>query len=113
MNFVDPFRMTNVEEIKRFQTQSFFMMMIILRKQSYADFICDEACVLAPVLLGFFFLIISNTLLRSMTDVVESWAFSNAKFFFMMVFILRKQSYADFICDEACVLASVFLWFFL
>jgi len=31
----------------------------------------------------------------------------------MMVFILRKQSYADFICDEACVLASVFLWFFL
>uniref|UniRef100_UPI00374A2A9F hypothetical protein n=1 Tax=uncultured Chryseobacterium sp. TaxID=259322 RepID=UPI00374A2A9F len=35
------------------------------------------------------------------------------KVFFMMVFILRKQSYADFICDEACVLESVFLWFFL
>jgi len=48
-----------------------------------------------------------------MTDVAESCAFSNAKFFFMMVIILRKQSYADFICDEACVLESVFLWFFL
>lgn len=54
VNFVDPFRMTNVEEIKRFQTQSFFMMMIILRKQSYADFICDEACVLESVFLWFF-----------------------------------------------------------
>jgi len=48
-----------------------------------------------------------------MTDVAESWAFSNAKFLFMMVNILRKQSYADFICDEACVLASVLLGFFL
>jgi len=47
-----------------------------------------------------------------MTNVEESWAFFKRKFFFMMVIILRKQSYADFICDEAYGLASVLLGFF-
>ncbi|WBV53766.1 hypothetical protein [Chryseobacterium gambrini] len=57
VNFLDPFRMTNMEESWAFSNAKFlFMMVTILRKQSYADFICDEACVLASVLLGFFFL---------------------------------------------------------
>jgi len=96
-----------------FKRKVFFMMVIILRKQSYADFICDEACVLASVLLGFFFLI-SNTSLRSFQDDQCGGKLSifKRKVFFMMVIILRKQSYTDFICDEACVLASVLLGFF-
>ncbi|HAO08866.1 MAG TPA: hypothetical protein DCQ50_18235 [Chryseobacterium sp.] len=99
-------------KVGHFQTQSFFMMVIVLRKQSYADFICDEACVLASVLLGFF--IISNILLRFFQDnkCGGKLGIFKRKVFFMMVFILRKQSYADFICDEACVLASVFFAYF-
>ncbi|PTT71171.1 hypothetical protein DD829_11115 [Chryseobacterium sp. HMWF035] len=38
-----------------FKRKVFFMIVIILRKQSYADFICNEACVLASVLLCLFF----------------------------------------------------------
>lgn len=71
-------------KVEHFQTQTFFMIVIILRKQSYADFICNEACGLASVLLGFFlwnsfalflgwnfkldFSIISNTSLRFFQD---------------------------------------------
>ncbi|WP_308005418.1 hypothetical protein, partial [uncultured Chryseobacterium sp.] len=89
------------------------MIVIILRKQSYADFICDEACVLASVLFCLFF-IISNTSLRSFQDdkCGGKLGIFKRKVFFMIVIILRKQSYADFICDEACVLASVLLCLF-
>ena len=43
------------------------MMVFILRKQSYADFICDEACVLVYVFFAYF-IIISNTSFRSFQD---------------------------------------------
>jgi hypothetical protein len=46
-----------------------------------------------------------------MTNVEESWAFSNAKFFYDGDYF-KEASYADFICDEACVLASVLLCLF-
>ncbi|HAO08865.1 MAG TPA: hypothetical protein DCQ50_18230 [Chryseobacterium sp.] len=63
----------------------------------------------------FDFFSISNILLRSLQDdkYCGKLGVFKRKVFFMMVFILRKQSYADFICDEACVLESVFLCLFL